>query len=37
MGKPAGRLSVLALAAIVVLAFVGLTFTAGYIIGKLLL
>ena len=37
MGKLGERLSVFALAAIVVLAIVGLAFGAGYLVGKLLL
>ena len=37
MGKLGERLSVFAVAAIVVLTIVGLAFAAGYIVGKLLL
>jgi hypothetical protein len=37
MGKLGERLSVFALAAVVVLAIVGLAFGAGYLVGKLLL
>jgi hypothetical protein len=37
MAQPGARLSVFAFAAFALLAFVGLAFAAGYIIGKLLL
>jgi hypothetical protein len=37
MGKLGERLSVFAVAAIVVLAIIGLAFAAGYIVGKILL
>jgi hypothetical protein len=37
MGKLGERLSVFAVAAIVVLTIVGLAFAAGYIVGKILL
>jgi hypothetical protein len=37
MGKLGERLSVFAVAAIVVLTIVGLAFAAGYLVGKLLL
>jgi len=37
MEKPGARLSVFAFAAIIVLAFVGLAFAAGYAVGKLFL
>jgi hypothetical protein len=37
MGKLGERLSVFAVAAVVVLAIVGLAFAAGYLVGKLLL
>jgi hypothetical protein len=37
MGKLGERLSVFALAVVVVLAIVGLAFGAGYLVGKLLL
>jgi hypothetical protein len=37
MTKPADRLSVFALAALVVLTIVGLAFAAGYLVGQLLL
>jgi len=37
MGKTRERLSVFALAAVVLVAFVGLAFAAGYIVGKILL
>jgi hypothetical protein len=37
MGKLGERLSVFAVAAVVVLAIVGLAFAAGYLLGKLLL
>ena len=37
MAQAGGRLSVLALAAFVLAAIVGLSFAAGYLVGKLLL
>lgn len=37
MGQLSERLSVFAVAAVVVLAIVGLAFAAGYVIGKLIL
>ena len=37
MGKTGERLSVFALAAVVVVAIVGLAFAAGYVVGKILL
>jgi hypothetical protein len=37
MGKLGERLSVFAVAAVVVLAIVGLAFAAGYLVGRLLL
>lgn len=37
MGAPGARLSVYVFAAIVVLAFAGIAFAAGYVVGKLLL